>query len=230
MIPATNRRFSWTLIALLVAACAEPDPARPAEPTSPSVATPSAASDSAASQARPAPAPAQGATSNAPPGAGHGSSVLSFGPQPGWVEEPPANAMRLAQYRLPKQAGDSEDAQLVVFHFGAAGGGGFEQNLERWVSQMEQPDGSDTASKLVHGQRQVGGVTIRSASVTGTLVAETMPGSGERHHKPGFQLMGAMLEVTGTTPYYAKLTGPQKTVAHWTSSWEAFLTAAASGH
>ncbi|MDP6039208.1 MAG: hypothetical protein QGG64_11715, partial [Candidatus Latescibacteria bacterium] len=46
----------------------------------------------------------------------------------GWVSEPPSNAMRKAQYRLP---GDGGDAELVVTHFGASGAGGVEANIAR---------------------------------------------------------------------------------------------------
>ena len=50
--------------------------------------------------------------------------------------------MRVAQYKLPKAAGDSEDALLVVYYFGQGQGGSPQANIDRWIEQMKQPDGS----------------------------------------------------------------------------------------
>src|SRR4030095_9283219 len=48
---------------------------------------------------------------------------------PGWKEETPSNKMRLAQFKLEKEKGDPEDAELALF--ASPGGGTIEQNLER---------------------------------------------------------------------------------------------------
>src|ERR1700704_1901997 len=52
----------------------------------------------------------------------------------GWVVEKPSSEMRLAQYKLPKADGDSEDALLIVYYFGPGQGGTPEANIERWVN------------------------------------------------------------------------------------------------
>ena len=157
----------------------------------------------------------------------HGAGLLEFRAPQGWSVQTPSNPVRVAQFSLPRAEGDAEDGELAVFHFGAAGGGGFDMNLERWASQMQQPDGSDSSKKISHTQRKLGEVAIREAWLTGTLVAETTPGSGQRLNKPDFKLRAAMLEVPGTTPYYVKLTGPTKTVDRWDSAWNEFLSSAA---
>ena len=53
-----------------------------------------------------------------------------------WTSEPPANAMRRAQYRVPGPGGDAE---LVVFYFGPGEGGDPRANAERWAGQFVQP-------------------------------------------------------------------------------------------
>ncbi len=221
--------FSFSLLC----ACADPNRPRTNEPpprAQPVQASQPAQSSGQASTAAPSSAKPAASPESKVAAAPHGQSVLRFVAQAGWVEEPTSSAMRVGQYRLPKLETDAEDATLIVYHFGAAGGGGFEANLERWASQMEQPDGSDSASKIAHLQRKHGEVALHEAWLDGTLVAETMPGSGERLNKPGFRLRAAMLEVPGTTAYYAKLTGPKATVERWEASWNAFLTSAAQSH
>src|SRR4051812_28181603 len=60
----------------------------------------------------------------------------------GWKEEPAANAMRLAQFKLPKAEGDDEDAQLIIYPF-PGGSGTPEQNLQRQLAKFKPAEGKD---------------------------------------------------------------------------------------
>ncbi|MCW8141477.1 MAG: hypothetical protein KIT58_21445 [Planctomycetota bacterium] len=137
---------------------------------------------------------------------------VSFTPptDAGWVEEPAANRMRAAQYRLPRAEGDGEDGELVVFHFGG-GGGSVEDNLDRWISQFRQPDGGSSKAAAKLERRDVGGLAAHVIELAGTYVAETRPGAGERVNKPGWRLLGAIVE-TPAGPFFVKLVGPAATV------------------
>ncbi|MCO5170720.1 MAG: hypothetical protein M9894_30690 [Planctomycetes bacterium] len=128
----------------------------------------------------------------------------------GWVEAPVTNRMRAAQYRPPRAAGDDEDAELVVFHFGG-GGGSVEDNLARWISQFRQPDGGSSREAAKLERREVGGLAAHLIDLAGTYVAETRPGAGERVNKPGWRLLGAIVE-TPSGPFFVKLVGPSATV------------------
>ena len=68
-----------------------------------------------------------------------GACELRFKMPDGWVSESPSSKMRVAQYKLPKAEGDAEDASLVVYYFGPAQGGSVDANIDRWISQIEQP-------------------------------------------------------------------------------------------
>jgi hypothetical protein len=148
-------------------------------------------------------------------------AALRFDSPPGWVSKPPASRMRLAEFTLPRVAGDSEDAELAIFHF-AGGGGDVQANLERWINQMSQPDGRASKDVAKTSQQKSGTLALTIVDVAGTYVAETRPGSGERFDKPGFRLRAAVVEGRGG-PYFVKLTGPAKTVAKWDQSFAAFL-------
>ena len=56
-----------------------------------------------------------------------------------WKQSPASNNLRTAQFAIPKVEGDRDDAELVVYFFGGAGGG-VNANLERWSGQF-QPGG-----------------------------------------------------------------------------------------
>jgi hypothetical protein len=176
------------------------------------------------------PAAASAATatpkSDAPAAAAHKlGDPLTFTPASDWVVEQPSSKMRVAQYKLPKAAGDAEDAELVVFHFGSMGGGSVDDNVARWASQFEQPDGGKSAERVERSQRTVNGIPVTEVRLSGTSVAETAPGSGVRVNKPGFAMLAAIYD-NGESDYYAKLVGPAATVEHHTGAFREFISRA----
>src|ERR1044071_8855839 len=108
-------------------------------------------------------------------------SELKFRVPAGWVEEERTSSMRVAQYRLPKAPGDPEDASLVLYYFGQGQGGSVTANIERWVNQMKQADGS-AAKDPKQESFDANGLKVTTVDVSGTYVAETAPGSGSFHN------------------------------------------------
>lgn len=146
---------------------------------------------------------------------------LAFKAPPAWHSRPAASSMRVAEFAIPHAAGDPEDAELVVYYFGAQGGGSAQANIDRWIAQMQRPDGrgdSDarTESRTIHG------LSVSTVDVSGTYVAEVRPGSGEHYNKPDFRLRAAVV-TTPNGPYYIKLTGPAHTVAAAGPAFDALL-------
>jgi hypothetical protein len=148
-------------------------------------------------------------------------SELKFRVPPGWVEEERTSSMRLAQYKLPKAEGDTEDASLVLYYFGPGQGGSTAANIKRWLGQMKQEDGStDKSGKLV--TTETAGLKMTTVDVSGTYVAETAPGSGTFNNKPGYRLRAAVVE-TPNGSYFVKLIGPEKTVTQWNDSFLSYI-------
>jgi hypothetical protein len=149
-------------------------------------------------------------------------SSLKFTVPAGWVEEERTSSMRIAQYKLPRVAPDTEDASLVLYYFGQGQGGSAAANVERWISQMKQQDGSASKDKAKEESMEANGLKVTTVDVSGTYIAETTPGSGEFLNKPGYRLRAAVVE-TPKGPYFLKLVGPEKTVAHWNESFLGYL-------
>jgi len=152
---------------------------------------------------------------------GSPAATLTFTAPAGWVSKPASSSMRVAEFVLPKVAGDAEDASLVVYFFGGQGGSA-QANIDRWIGQMEQPGGKATKDVAASTTMTVNGLKVSLVDVSGTYVAEMSPGAADRLNKPGFRLRAAVIETTGG-PYYLKLTGPAKTIAKWDPSFTAFL-------
>ena len=105
-----------------------------------------------------------------------GSGELRFKAPDGWVTEKTTSTMRVAQYKLPKAGRRSEDASLVLYYFGTAQGGSVQANVERWVNQIKQPDGSSSQDKAKTETTTVNGLKVTTVDVSGTYTAEMTPG------------------------------------------------------
>ena len=150
-----------------------------------------------------------------------GQPALHYDPPGDWVEEPAPSPMRAAQFRLPRVPGDPEDGELVVFYFGGSGGT-VEANLQRWVGQMEQPDGRSSFAVASTTAFDANGLDVTLLDVPGTYVAAVRPGAAERLDKPDFRLLAAVVE-TPVGPWFFKLTGPARTIDRWDGPFGAFL-------
>jgi len=158
-------------------------------------------------------------------GATLAAAALKFDAPAGWVSKPPASAMRIVEYTLPKATGDTEDAALAVFFFGGQGGS-VQANLDRWIGQMTQPDGRpSSAVAKTTTFTTTSGLKVSLIDVPGTYVAEMSPGSADHFNKPGFRLRAAVIETT-EGPYFVKLTGPAPTVAKWDKEFVGFVKSA----
>ena len=151
----------------------------------------------------------------------HVPATLTFTPPAAWQPKAVTSMMRVAEFVLPKAAGDSEDASLVVYFFGGTGGT-VQANLDRWLGQLTQPDGRQTKDVATTSSRLINGLSVTQLDVTGTFVAEVTPGSTERFNKPGFRMRTAVVQTAGG-PYFIKLVGPNKSVTRWDKEFEAFL-------
>lgn len=140
----------------------------------------------------------------------------------GWVTEKPSSAMRAAQYKLPKAEGDPEDASLVLYYFGATQGGSVQANIDRWVGQIKQPDGSASKDKAKTENLTVNGLKITTVDVIGTFTAEMTPGAGNNRDEADYRLRAAVIE-TPKGNYFAKLVGPVKTVTRWEQAYTDYL-------
>jgi hypothetical protein len=147
---------------------------------------------------------------------------LHFKAPDAWTTEKPTSAMRVAQYKLPKADGDPEDGSLVLYYFGAGQGGNVQANIDRWINQMQQSDGSASKDKAKTGDLTVNGLKVSTVDVSGTYTAEMSPGSGDHHNNANYRLRAAVIE-TPKGNYFAKLVGPTNTVAKWDQAFNDYL-------
>ncbi len=124
-----------------------------------------------------------------------------------WVEKPSTSNMRAAQFQLPAASGEAE---LIVYYFGEAGAGSVEANIDRWLSQFQQPDGKPSREVAKIEKAQLAGQEATLVSLSGRYVAAP-PGGGTPVDKPDQGLQAAIVP-SPKGPYYFRMMGPESAV------------------
>ena len=159
---------------------------------------------------------------NSAPSSQTSTGEVTYKVPDGWMVEKPASEMRLAQYKLPKAEGDGEDGLLVVFYFGPGQGGTTQANIDRWVNQVKQPDGSPSKDKAKTETLTVNGLQVSTVDVKGTYSGGMSQDSAPKDSASIYRLRGAVIE-TPKGSYFVKLTGPEKTVNHWDQAFNDYI-------
>jgi len=124
---------------------------------------------------------------------------LRFDLPEAWREATPSSSMRVAQY-------DVDDAcTFVVFSF--PGGGTVDANIDRWISQLSQPDGRDSRELAVRSRSERNGLVLHGFDLTGTWSGGMGDQGGE-----GMRFLATIVE-TPDGMVFLRLTGPADAVA-----------------
>ncbi|WP_284662968.1 hypothetical protein [Myxococcus sp. SDU36] len=137
-----------------------------------------------------------------------------------WAVQGP-RPMRAATYKLPAAKGDTEGAELAVFYFGPGQGGAVDANVKRWVGQFQTADGKPITKEAKTKAEKLNGLPLTTVDVKGTYTGGG-PMMGPSTPKPGFRLLGAIVEGAQGAVFF-KLTGPEKTVAASEKSFRKLL-------
>lgn len=132
----------------------------------------------------------------------------------GWLEGTPSSSMRVAEIQLPGAGGNGE---LVAFFFGPNQGGSVDDNIDRWVGQMEG------AGEPQRETFYAGGMPVTMVDVTGTFTATSMrPNAPPAEAMPNTRLLGAIVESPRGS-VFLKATGPEETMSAHRERFVAFL-------
>lgn len=148
------------------------------------------------------------------------SSTAAAGPEDvgweaskAWESVPNANTMRKATYKIPRAAGDTEDAELTV----SAAAGGVDANNKRWSSQFGD---AEPKTEL----RKPNGLEVTVVEIKGTFSSGGMGMmmGGPSTPKEKFMLLGAIVDSPDRQHFF-KMTGPEKTVTAAKKDFDAFV-------
>ncbi len=128
----------------------------------------------------------------------------------GWQPKQPAINMIEYEFTVPAAEGDPRDGRVTFM----AAGGTVEANIDRWLAQFAQPDGSDTRDRAKIEKIQVSGLDVHLVDVAGTFNESSGPMMGNPIPRQNYRMLGAIIaNPDGGMPYFIKFYGPEKTVA-----------------
>jgi hypothetical protein len=148
---------------------------------------------------------------------------LSFDVPASWKTETPRPPMRKAQLKVAPAEGDSEPAELVLFVF-PNGAGTVEANIARWEQQFVGEGGNPAKAEVKKTKGK--NVDATRVEVSGHYVAAVTPGAAEKNDKPGYRLLGAIVQ-TPDAGYFFKMVGPDKTMKAARAGFDAMVTSIA---
>jgi hypothetical protein len=124
--------------------------------------------------------------------------------------------MRVATYAVPGPKG-AEAGECAVFFFGPGQGGGVSDNVARWSKQFEGAPKAATRATVVSGLK------VTRTEVRGTYLAPGGPMMQSTGTRPGYRLLGAIVEAPEGNVFF-KLTGPSATVGAAEPAFEALVS------
>ena len=141
-----------------------------------------------------------------------------------WKEVEANLPNRYKQFTLPKAAGDSADAELIIYFFGTGQGGSADANVKRWKGQFQPPEGKkiDDVSKLE--EFKVGNTPVTYLDIQGTYLFKARPfdPNEKPQLRPNYHMIGVIFE-SAKGPYFIKVVGPEKTVTQHKKGFDEWL-------
>jgi hypothetical protein len=151
--------------------------------------------------------------------------LASTAPAEWKAEEPSAIAKRFRhkQFRLPKVKGDKRDAEMIIFYF-QGGGGSVKENVQRWKGMFNPPRGKEIDDVAKVATMKVSDVPVTYLDIHGTYKFKKAPfvPDAKAELLPDYRMVGVVFE-SKNGPYFFRLVGPAKTVAHYKKGFDHFL-------
>jgi hypothetical protein len=124
----------------------------------------------------------------------------------GWLRKAPRVRIIEHEFEVPPPEDEEggRPARLTVM----SAGGKVKENIQRWLDQFVQPDGSSTEEQAKIEKLTVADQTVHFVDVAGTYV-DPFSQAGPQED---YRLLGAIIE-TKRGNYFVKLVGPASTLA-----------------
>jgi hypothetical protein len=137
-----------------------------------------------------------------------GGAIVFDAPE-AWPSVEPAN--QLIEHELavaPPEGSNAAAARLTVM----AAGGSVEANIARWIGQFQGTEGGADRDTAESEAIEVGGMKATIVEVAGTYLESAGGPFGPKTPRPGYRLVGAIVETQGEGNYFFKLVGPEASV------------------
>ena len=137
-----------------------------------------------------------------------------------WNREEPKSRIIEHEFSLPAAEGDTAGVRVTMM----SAGGSIQANIDRWIGQFSQPDGTATRDRAQVSEQAMAGQTVHKVDVAGTF--QDQPGGpfGPKVDRPGYRMLAAIIATQKGGNYFIKFYGPAKSVAESEASFESLLS------
>jgi hypothetical protein len=127
-----------------------------------------------------------------------------------WERKKPSSNIVEHEFSVPASEGDENDGRVTVM----GAGGTVQANIDRWIGQFTQPDGSETKDRTKTQKVKVGGREVHVIDISGTYKDQRGPFSqAPAVQREKYRMLAAIIADKELGNYFIKFYGPQQTVA-----------------
>jgi hypothetical protein len=138
----------------------------------------------------------------------------------GWTRKEPKFRMIEHEFAVPASKGDSDEGRVTVM----GAGGDIDANINRWINQFDQPDGSETKNLIPEAKRteKVGDLEIHCVDLTGNYHdMRPFDPTAKPVVKEKYRMLAAIIVAPKVGNYFFKFYGPRQTVTdHAEEFWK----------
>jgi hypothetical protein len=135
-----------------------------------------------------------------------------------WKTKKPASSIVEKEFSIPSSDGDGRCTIMNAT-------GSFQANADRWIGQVEQPDGSSSKEKAKTDKKMVGEIELQTFDLSGTYLDSRGPMTPVTK-KEKYRVMVGVLNTKKSGSYFIKFYGPEKLVADNEKAFNAMLESA----
>jgi len=140
-----------------------------------------------------------------------GSGAFALEAPEGWKRVQPKSMIVETEFSIPPAGEGEQPGRMTAM----GAGGSVADNVDRWIGQFAQPDGSSTKDKAVMKTVKIAGCSVTFVDVPGTY--KDMPGGpfagGKAIDRPNYRMLAAIIETPTAGNHFLKFYGPAATVA-----------------
>ena len=125
-----------------------------------------------------------------------------------WVRKQPKSRIVEHEFAIPVVEGDKDEGRFTVM----GAGGGVEANIDRWIGQFSQRDGSSTKQKAKIQKMQVGEIEVHYVDIAGDFKDQAGP-FAPAVVREDYRMLGAIIVTKKDGQHFLKAYGPKATMA-----------------
>jgi hypothetical protein len=130
----------------------------------------------------------------------------------GWVRKTPKVRFIDHEFAVSAEKGDTEDGRVTVM----GAGGTVDANVERWIGQFSQVDGSETKNQIAEANRKktISGLEVRFVDLAGTYKEMSRPfdPNAASVERKDYRMLAAIIASPKLGNYFIKFYGPRQTI------------------